>query len=109
MEGKMARNSWLQIVSGVVLSSVLLLGLAPLARAFSANQVFFEKRADGRVRVIVNYTVPGLREYREAFVDFTKESDAAAAYWNLVRGADFYIKDAKTIAFAKPQLQPIPW
>ena len=81
----------------------------PMGLGFSANQVFYEKRANGRVRVIVSYTIPSLREYREAFVEFNSEREAGDAYWNLVRGADFFIKNAQTIAFSKPQLKPEPW
>src|SRR5689334_365859 len=77
--------------------------------AHSVNKVYFERRPDGLFRVIVNYTVPGLREYREAFVDFSKRAEAEKAYWSLAQGADFYIRDASTITFQEPTLKPVPW
>lgn len=76
---------------------------------YSANKVWFEFRDNGRFRVYVNYTVPDLREFRESYVDFHKKKEAEKFFWNLVRGADFFPSDPKSLRFTNPTGRPVPW
>ena len=76
---------------------------------YTANKVWFEFRPDGRYRVYVNYTVPELKEFREAWVDFAKKKEAERFYFDLVRGADFYPPDPKARRFTNPAMKPDPW
>ena len=82
---------------------------AGTAEAYTANKVWFEFRPDGRYRVYVNYTVPELKEFREAWVDFTKKKEAERFYFDLIRGADFYPPDPKARRFVNPVMKPDPW
>lgn len=75
----------------------------------SANKVWFEFRDNGTYRVIVNYTIPALREAREAYVDFTSKKEAEKFYWTLVRGGDFHFPDPKTVNFRQVPKKPDPW
>lgn len=79
------------------------------ADAFTANKVWFEFRPNGNYRVYVNYTIPALKEFREAYVDFTKKKEAEAYYWDLVKGADFYLPDSKNRQFVEPPTESEPW
>ncbi|MFY7928905.1 MAG: hypothetical protein ACOVS5_08530 [Oligoflexus sp.] len=85
-------------------------GLAALpVHAYTANKVWFEFLDDGRYRVTVNYTIPALKEYREAYVIFRKKKEAEAFYWKLVRGADFYPEIPGQIRYIPPKTGPEPW
>jgi hypothetical protein len=77
--------------------------------AHSANMVWFEFMDDGRYKVIVGYTVPELKEFRESYVIFRSKQKAERYYWALVRGADFYPSNPESIRFQNPKLQPRPW
>ena len=77
--------------------------------AYTANRVHFEFMQTGQYRVIVNYTIPELKEVREAYVIFNKKSEASKFYWSLVRGGDFFPSDPKNIRFIRPKLEPRPW
>ncbi len=90
------------------LSLILVLGAGPL-EAYTANKVWFEFLEDGRYRVTVNYTIPAIKEYREAAVIFQKKKEAEAFYWKLVRGADFYPEDPAQVRFIPPKSGPAPW
>lgn len=79
------------------------------ALAYTANRVMFEYRPKGGYRVVVNYTVPSLREYREAYVDFKRKKEAEAFYWDMVRGADFYPSDPTKRQFLTTTAQSEPW
>jgi len=79
------------------------------ASAYTANKIWLELRPNGRFRVNVDYTVPELKERRLAYVEFSHKKDADQYYFNLLRGADFYVPDAKEIEFKQPPLQPEPW
>lgn len=85
------------------------LGNASTAFGYAANKVWFEFRPRGGYRVFVNYTVPELKERREAYVDFAKKKDAEKLYWDLVRGADFYPPDPKARRFVSQPMAPEPW
>ena len=91
-----------------MVGSVILL-LSPVAGAYTANKVWFEFRDNGRYRVTVNYTVPGLKEYRASWVDFPSKKEAETFYWKLVRGADFHPPDPKKVHFRKVPTAPRPW
>lgn len=91
----------------LLIAAALLVSAA--ARAYTANKVWFEFRPTGIYRVYVSYTVPELKEFREAYVEFTKKRDAERFYWDLVRGADFYPPDPKATKFINAPLKPDPW
>ena len=79
------------------------------AQAYTANKVWFEFRPNGRYRVVVNYTVPALKEFRESYVDFTEKRAAEKFYWSLIRGADFYPANAGKTRFNNNPAEPDPW
>jgi hypothetical protein len=83
--------------------------LAAPASAYTASKVTFEARPEGIYRVHVTYTVPSLKEVREAFVEFTRRSEAESYYFDLLRGADFYLSDPKRREFKVGPRQPTPW
>lgn len=87
----------------------LLAVLPTRAMAYTANKVWFEFRPEGGYRVHVGYTVPELKQYREAFVFFPKKKDAERLYWDLVRGADFYPPAPEARRFVNQPMQPEPW
>ena len=106
--GKSLRRAWrLYLGLGLVL---LGLSLIPArAEAFTANKVWFEARPSGVYRVHVNYTVPELREFREAYVEFKKRSEAEAFYWDAVRGADVYLDNPAQRRFVNQTMEARPW
>ena len=77
--------------------------------SYSANKVWFEFRPNGRYRVYCNYTVPALKEFREAYAEFNQKKEAESFYWDLIRGADFYLPDPKTRNFVNPVTHADPW
>lgn len=77
--------------------------------AFTANKVWFEFMDTGQYKVVVNYTIPELKEFRESYVIFNIKQEAEAYFWALVRGADFLPGSPPTIKFKKPKLQAEPW
>jgi hypothetical protein len=76
---------------------------------YTANKVAFEFLDNGQYRVIINYTVPELKEFREAQVDFKLKKEAEDFYWSLVRGADFFPSSPRNIRFVAPPTAPDPW
>ena len=93
----------------IILALTIGFGLSAKLLAHSANKVWFEFRPDGRYRVYVNYTVPDLKEFREAYIDFTKRKEAEQFYWDLVRGGDFHAPEPTLNHFHKVPNQPEPW
>jgi len=87
------------------------LGLAASeAAAYTASKVWFEFHAEkGFYRVFVNYTVPELKERREAYVEFRSKKEAEKYYWDLVKGADFYPPDPVSRKFVTQPAEPEPW
>ncbi len=85
------------------------LSFSERAQAYSANKVWFEFRPNGRYRVVVNYTIPALKEFRESMVEFTSKKEAERFYWALVRGADFYPPAAEKFRFTEVPAKPDPW
>ena len=63
----------------------------------------------GIYRVYVNYTVPEVKEFREAYAEFKSKKKAERFYWDLIRGGDFTLPDPKSVRFVKQPLQPDPW
>ena len=80
-----------------------------MAYAYHANRMFFEFMQDGRYKVLVHYTIPELKEYRESYVIFNKKKEAERFYFALLRGADFYPDEPHAVRYIKPKLKPNPW
>ena len=97
-----------RFLAALIVAASLALGSSQVL-AYSANKIWFEARPDGIYRVHVNYTVPELKEFREAYVEFTKRKDAERYYWDLVKGADFYPPDPKARRFVSEPMSPEPW
>ncbi len=76
--------------------------------AFTANKVWYEIHPNF-IRVFVSYTVPEIKERREAYIEFTDRQKAAKYYWELVQGADFYLYSPDRIRFIEPDGRPDPW
>ncbi len=89
--------------------TLCLLIVADITLAFTANKVWFEFQPNGGYKVIVNYTVPELKEFREAYVVFYNKKSAEKFYWSLVRGADFYPAEPYKLEYQAPKLRPDPW
>ncbi len=87
----------------------LMLGFSAESLALTANKVWMEFRSNGRYRVFVNYTVPEQRQFREAYVDFSTKQEAERFFFDLVRGADFSIPNAKDRKFTTAPLKADPW
>ena len=104
--GALIRNIAIFFLVTAVLGSLV----AERSFAFTANKVFFEFWPNkGFYRVRVNYTIPELKEAREARVEFTSKRQAEKYYFALLRGADFYMEDPKTIRFTQQEAAPQPW
>jgi hypothetical protein len=97
------------MLRGLLISLMLLLSVNQ-ASAYTANQVAFEFRPNGTYRVYLYYTVPALKEFREAAVEFTSRKKAEAFYFEVLRGADFFINDdSASTQFVNEPLAPKPW
>ncbi|MEY4631280.1 MAG: hypothetical protein RIQ81_1400 [Pseudomonadota bacterium] len=92
-----------------ILLILICLGGAEPALGLTASKVAFEARPDGIFRVYVTYTVPALKEVKEAFVEFNQRKEAEAYYYDLLRGADFYLNDPSRREFKTGPRQPTPW
>ena len=68
-----------------------------------------EFRQNGRFRVYVNLTVPSLREMKEIYVEFSKKKEAEKYFFDLIKGADFYLPEAKHRRFISNRGEPEPW
>lgn len=79
------------------------------AFAYTANQVSFEFRPNGIYRVYLYYTIPAQKEFREATVEFVSRSKAEKFYYDVLRGADFYIDSKGKTEFINEPLAPSPW
>jgi len=101
-EGKSLRNRFLAFIVSLLLWAGPVLG-------HSANMVWFEFMDDGRYKVVIGYTVPELKEFRESYVIFRSKSEAESFYWDLVQGADFYPSHPQSIRFSAPKHKPTPW
>lgn len=79
------------------------------ACALTANQVALEFRPNGLIRVYLYYTVPAIKEFREAYVEFTSRKKAEKFYFDVLRGADFYLDQPEQVRFINKPLQAEPW
>lgn len=92
------------------LSLALALFLLPSSLfAYSANKVWFEALDNGTYRVRVVYTVPALKEFREAHAIYKSKKEAEVYYWHLVRGGEFATGGEAKIWFIPPKSEPNPW
>ena len=87
----------------------LMLWAATPLSAYTANQVAFEFRPNGIYRVHLYYTVPAIKQFRESVVEFTSRKKAEKFYFEVLRGADFYIDDKGATQFVNEPLAPNPW
>lgn len=91
-------------------SLLLMLSWSTAGWSYTANQVSFEFRPNGIYRVYLYYTVPALKEFREATVEFTSRKKAEKYYYDVLRGAEFYLDDKKAqTEFINQPLAPSPW
>lgn len=91
---------------------LLMLGVSLVgerALGYTANQVSFEFRQGGTFRVNLYYTVPALKEFREAYIDFNDRKQAERFYFDVVKGADFYVDSQGQVDFNNSQTSPSPW
>jgi len=93
---------WIFIVSSWALQ-------ATPSEAYTANQVSFEFLSSGNYRVNLYYTVPALREFREAQIEFTDRRLAEKFYFDVAKGGDFYVNASGEVEFKNGQLSPSPW
>lgn len=77
--------------------------------AYTANKVWFDFMQNGSYRVSVSYTIPALREFREAYAVFKKKKDAENFYWHLVRGGEFSVNGPSQLHFEPTKTNPDPW
>lgn len=83
--------------------------LPGIAAAYTANKVWVSRLMNGTFRVSIEYTIPALKERRLAYTDFGSEKEAQEFYWDVVRGADFFIDRPKARRFENPPPRPQPW
>jgi hypothetical protein len=88
---------------------IILTSFTPQALSATANQAMLEVTPKGFYRVRVQYTVPELKEFREAAVMFKSQTEAEEFYLKVIRGADFYLDSTQKIEFRNPPLEPQPW
>lgn len=93
----------------MVLMSLWLCSASDYGFGYTANQVSFEFRQGGTYRVNLYYTVPALKEFREAYIEFKDRKQAETFYFNVVKGADFYVDSQGQVDFNNSQMSPSPW
>ena len=89
----------------IYLVSIVLFLTAGTAQShgFNANRVKILKLANGKYRIIAQYTHVEAGEYREAIVDFEKKQEALKVYKELIEGADFFLGESQpSLHFHKP-------
>jgi hypothetical protein len=69
------------------------------AHGFTADTVDIKRLPSGKYRVFISYTHLQIGEYREAHIDFVDKNAAIEAFQKLVKGAEFFRGDAKSIHF----------
>jgi hypothetical protein len=79
--------------------------------ALTANQVWFEFHGMPHVfyRVRFQYTLPEIRELREAYADFYDKRKADKFYSDLLHGADFYLGESGQLQFVASPAKRDPW
>lgn len=93
----------------ITLIIYLYISYIPLAMAYTANKVWMEIRHNNKYRVYINYTIPALKEMREAYVDFDNKKEAEKFYFDLIKGADFFPSDYKNTKYINQTSAPDPW
>ncbi len=93
----------------MLLMSFLTCLAADCSFGYTANQVSFEFRQGGTYRVNLYYTIPALKEFREAYIDFRDRKQAERFYFDVVKGADFYVDSQGQVDFNNSQTSPSPW
>ncbi|RZA17454.1 MAG: hypothetical protein EOP10_22745 [Proteobacteria bacterium] len=77
--------------------------------AYSANKVWLDDLDNGNFRVRVQYTVPALKEFREAQAIYKSKREAEVFYWHLIRGGEFATGGPAKLWFLPPKSEPNPW
>lgn len=98
-------------IRNLLLIASLVLGCfyAQKSIALTANQVAFEFRPNGIFRIYLYYTIPAVKEFREAYVEFTDRKRAEKFYYDVLRGADFYLENPDDLRFVNKPLEAQPW
>ena len=91
-----------------ILAAIITLSVATVGKGLTANRVEFEFHS-GFYRVAFEYTLPALKELREAQVEFKSRKKAEEFYWKLLCGADFYIGNPGDIRYINKKPVPEPW
>lgn len=81
----------------------------PSLEAHTANKVWFEFLPKGGYRIIIQYTLPDIKELREAYIELSQKSLAEKIYSQLIRGGEFYINETGELEFKQQNLKPDPW
>ncbi len=76
---------------------------------YTANSIKLEMMEKGGYRVYINYTIPEIQEFREAFVEFRSKKEADDFYNEILQGADFFLKDPEKNRFSPTPKGPRPW
>ena len=76
--------------------------------SYSANRIHLQKY-ENIYRLVINYTVPELKEYREAIIEFRSKKKANEYYYKLLSGAEFDFSSGDKLYFPKIQTKPQPW
>jgi hypothetical protein len=87
----------------------LAFALSESLSAYSANKVWLDPLDDGRYRVRAQYTVPALREFREAQAIYASRKEAEVFYWHLIRGGEFATGGPAKLWFLPVKSEPRPW
>lgn len=93
----------------IALGLAVFLVCVPMVSALTANQVAFEFRPNGLYRVYLYYTIPAIKEFREAYVEFTNRKKAEKFYFDVLRGGDFYLNNPEKVQFVNKPLEATPW
>jgi hypothetical protein len=59
-------------------------------------------------RIVIEYTIPELKERREAIIELLSKKKAEVFYSYILRGGEFYIKN-KDVYFIQNPKTPSPW
>ncbi|MCB9229342.1 MAG: hypothetical protein H6618_07000 [Deltaproteobacteria bacterium] len=94
-----------------LIMTVVMMSYTRLSFGLTANRVSFEFHQNF-YRVVIQYTLPELKEFREAVAEFRSFKRANDFYWKILRGADFYLGEPGLIRFVpdnKTKTKPQPW
>ena len=103
-------RSSLKMRLGLLLPGLLTLNfLSTSAFGYTTSKAWVEVLPSGIYRVHVAYTVPELKEKRQAMVEFFDQKAANVYYLDLIRGADFTLPSPENRQFKAPKKIPRPW